>query len=135
MFLYKLYRFRYTTQKAIGGSSSKDILSRVPAVFVIALGNYVVPVAIDIVVIVLMILLPGWANGAFILYVANFITILGIVFATVWTTNQNWIYRRMVEAGVDGRTQSTMRFQNKSIVDALSVFDPYDSPEFLFPTP
>jgi hypothetical protein len=90
-------------------------------------------VTIDIVVIVLMVLLPGWSNGAYILYVANFITILGIVFATVWTTNQNWIFRRMVESGVDARTQSTMHFQSKSIVDALSVFDPYDSPEFLFP--
>jgi hypothetical protein len=90
-------------------------------------------VTLDITVIILMILLPGWSSGAFILFITNFITILGIVFATVWTTNQNWILRRMVEAGVDARTQSTMRFQPKSIVEALSIFDPYDSPEFLSP--
>ena len=57
-------------------------------------------VTIDIAVIVLMISLPGWSSGAYILFVANFITILGIVFATVWTTNLNWIMRRMVEAGI-----------------------------------
>ncbi|KAI0304411.1 hypothetical protein B0F90DRAFT_1815742 [Multifurca ochricompacta] len=131
MFLYKLYCFGYTTQKAVGGSS-RDIFSRVPAVFIIALGNYVVPVTIDITVIALMILLPDWSSGVYILFVANFITILGIVFATVWTTNQNWILRRMVEAGVDARTQSTMRFQTKSIADAFSVYDPYDTPD-LFP--
>ena len=64
MFLYKLYRFGYHAQKALGGSSSEyfmiidsvcrvltlgpvqeDIFSRVPAVFVIALGNYLVPYA------------------------------------------------------------------------------------------
>ena len=64
MFLYKLYRFGYHAQKALGGSSSEhfiiidsvcrvltlvpvqeDILSRVPAVFVIALGNYLIPYA------------------------------------------------------------------------------------------
>lgn len=63
MFLYKLYRFGYTTQKAVGGSRGEypsavitrsapdgyriqeDIFSRVPAVFIIALGNYVVPCA------------------------------------------------------------------------------------------
>jgi hypothetical protein len=56
-----------------------------------------------------MISLPSWVSGAYLLYVANYITILGIVFATVWTTNLNWIMRRMVEAGVDARTQSTMR--------------------------
>jgi len=116
---------------------------------VIALGNYLVPYApvqvlselpltlhlirviLDITVIVLMILLPSWSSGAFILFVANFITILGIVFATVWTTNQNWIIRRMVEAGIDARTQSTMHFQAKSIAEALSAFDPYGSSEFL----
>jgi len=91
-------------------------------------------VTIDIAVIVLMIFLPGWSNGAYILFVANFITILGIVFATVWTTNLNWIMRRMVEAGIDARTQSTMRFQAKSIEDALSVCDPCSSPDFFSPT-
>jgi hypothetical protein len=62
MFLYKLYHFGFHTQKAFNGTSSKhfissmrmlrpnshiptkeDIFSRVPAVFVIALGNYLVP--------------------------------------------------------------------------------------------
>lgn len=75
-----------------------------------------------------MILLPDWPGGVYILFVANFITIFGIVFATVWTNNQNWIIRR---AGVDDRIQSTMHFQSKSIIDdALSVHDPYD---FVFP--
>lgn len=62
MFLYKLYRFGYGTQKALSGSKSKhisetsdaypdggavqeDIFSRVPALFFITLGNYVVPCA------------------------------------------------------------------------------------------
>ncbi|KAH9980258.1 hypothetical protein BGW80DRAFT_1274344 [Lactifluus volemus] len=132
MFLYKLYRFGSTTHKILGGSS-KDIFSRVPAVFVIALGNYVVPVSIDIAVIVLMIVLPDWSNGTYILFISNFATILGIVFATVWTTNQNWILRRMVEAGIDARTQSTMRFQAKSITDAFPD-DSYDTPSFSLPT-
>ncbi len=88
---------------------------------------------IDIAVIVLMICLPGWSSGAYILFVANFITIFGIVFATVWTTNLNWIMRRMVEAGIDARTQSTMRFQAKSIADTFSVYDPYISPDFFLP--
>ena len=91
-------------------------------------------VAIDITVIVLMIFLPGWSSGAYILFVANFITILGIVFATVWTTNLNWIMRRIVEAGIDTRTQSSMRFQAKSIADAFSLCDQYRSPDFFSPT-
>lgn len=118
MFLYKLYCFGYSTQKALT-CCRKDIFSRVPAVFFITLGNYVVPVTIDIAVIVLMIFLPGWSNGTYILFVANYITILGIVFATVWTTNLNWIMRRMAEAGNDARTQSTMHFQAKSIADTF----------------
>jgi hypothetical protein len=85
--------------------------------------------------ILLMSFLPAWSNGAYIIFIANFISILGIVFATVWTTNQNWIMRRMAECGVDARTQSTMRFQTKSITEVFSVCDPYESPEFLFPAP
>jgi hypothetical protein len=81
-----------------------------------------------------MIVLPDWTSGTYIIFIANFITILGIVFATLWTTNQNWILRRMVEAGIDGRTQSTMHFQSKSTTDAFSVYDPFDTPNFLFPT-
>jgi hypothetical protein len=80
-----------------------------------------------------MIFLPRWSSGAFILFTANFTTILGIVFATVWTTNQNWITSRMVEAGVDARTQSTMRFQAKSITEAFPVYDPEEPPEFREP--
>ena len=72
-----------------------------------------------------MVHLPNWSNGAFILFVTNFITILGIVFAAVWTTNQNWLLRQVVEAGVDARTQSAVHFQ------ALSVYDPCGSPEYL----
>lgn len=81
-----------------------------------------------------MISLPKWSSGAFILYVANFIAILGIVFATVWTTKLNWVLRRMVESGADTHTQSTMRFQAKSIADAFTMCDPYGSPELLSPT-
>jgi len=81
-----------------------------------------------------MISLPSWSSGAYILYVANFIAILGIVFATVWTTNLNWIMRRMLESGADTHTQSTMRFQAKSIADVFTMYDPYGSPEFFSPT-
>ena len=87
-------------------------------------------VTIDILMIILMIVLPEWPGGVYLLFIANFVTIFGIVFATVWTTNQNWMLRRMAEAGVDARTQSTMHFQSKSTVDALSEYDPYDSTDF-----
>lgn len=95
---------------------------------------YLIRVTLDIAVIILMIFLPGWSNGAYILFVVNFISILGIVFATVWTTNMNWIMRRMAEAGTDARTQSTMRFQAKSIADAFSGCDTNSSPDFFSPT-
>ena len=171
MFLYKLYRFGYTTQKALSGSRSKHIATFRDVCHILTVALFqrtyshaclpcflshsgitwfrarahlpilegqltrgLIRVTIDIAVIVLMIFLPGWSNGAYILFISNFITILGIVFATVWTTSLNWVMRRMVEAGVDARTQSTMRFQVKSIADAFSMYDPYGSPEFLYPT-
>jgi hypothetical protein len=43
---------------------------------------------IDVTLIVLAVFLPGWFSGAYIIFVANFITIVGIVVATIWAINQ-----------------------------------------------
>jgi len=83
-----------------------------------ALGNYVIPcvpirvpasgsakalanvllyrftrLTIDVTLIILAVFLPGWFSGAYILLVANFVTIIGIVFTTVWAINQSTIMR------------------------------------------
>jgi hypothetical protein len=115
-----------------------------PAIFTIALGNYVIPsvaiyllqaladncfirLTIDVALIVLAVLLPGWFSGAYIIFVANFINIIGIVFATAWAINQRTKIRRVVNfnAGAHARTtRTTIQFPVASIADAFSMDDP-----------
>jgi hypothetical protein len=47
----------------------------------------------DVVLIVLSVFLPGWSSGAYIIFVANFITIIGVVIATVWAIGQSRLIR------------------------------------------
>ncbi|KAN0109112.1 hypothetical protein V8E52_009634 [Russula decolorans] len=89
IFLYKLYQYGYHKPEAHGNSSN----GITPAIFTITLGNFVVPLTIDVTLIVLVVFLPGWFSGAYVIFVANFITIIGIMFATVWAINQSRMMR------------------------------------------
>lgn len=88
---------------------------------------YFIRLTIDVTLIILAVLLPGWFSGAYIIFVANFINIIGIVFATAWAINQRTKTRRMVKfnAGVHARTtRTTIRIPATSITDTFSVDGP-----------
>jgi hypothetical protein len=88
---------------------------------------------INVTLIVLAVLLPGWFSDAYIIiFVANFVNIVGIVFATAWAINWSTKMRRMVKfnAGAHARTtRTTIRLPVASIVDTFSV----DSPRVVGP--
>lgn len=47
----------------------------------------------NIAQIALMAARPHWMQGIYIIYINNYVTILGMVFATVWTSRHNWAMR------------------------------------------
>ncbi|KAI0317790.1 hypothetical protein OF83DRAFT_1058033 [Amylostereum chailletii] len=129
IFLYKLYRFRKNGQNVRPFARPRilqdEVLIRLPSIFLIALGNYVFPVAMNIVQIALMGSRPHFMSGVYIVFVNNFVTILGVVFATIWTSKQNWALRRMLGTPTfDDRPLSTIQFRVKSLSTMSSVFDP-----------
>jgi hypothetical protein len=78
----------------------------------------------DVILIALAVLLPGWFGGSYIIFIANFINIISIVFGTAWAINQRMKMRRMVQfnAGTHARTTlTTVQSPVASIADALSV--------------
>ncbi|KAA1469996.1 hypothetical protein DENSPDRAFT_879377 [Dentipellis sp. KUC8613] len=115
IFLYKLGRLKRRA-RAIG--ASKDVLHRIPAIFAIALGNYVFPVTMNIAQIALMATNPSFMNIMEIFLTNNFVTILGVVFATVWTNTENW---RAGQAGPQS-DESYMQEQEERVVPGLPVF-------------
>ena len=93
----------------------------------------------NIVQIVLMGCKPHFMDGVFILFTNNFVTILGVVFATVWTSKQNWALRRMLESpqffDESDQAVSTIRFQQaKSWTSTSSLYDTDDELGFSWPT-
>ena len=71
---------------------------------------YFIRLTIDIMLIILAVLLPGWFSGAYIIFVANFINIISIIFAMAWAINQRMKTHWMVKfnAGIYACTTRTM---------------------------
>ncbi|KZV70210.1 hypothetical protein PENSPDRAFT_685717 [Peniophora sp. CONT] len=97
IFLYKLYDFRKDGEHIL----HDEVMTRLPAIFLIALGNCVFPVTMNIIQIGLMAAQPHWMEGIYIIYINNYVTILGTVFATVWTSRHNWATRTILDSPPD----------------------------------
>jgi hypothetical protein len=70
---------------------------------------------------VLVLTAPKLMAGIYIMYTNNFIGILGVVFATVWTSRQNWVLRAILHVS---RPMSSIHFRPKSEEDTVTAFDP-----------
>ncbi|KAF9448445.1 hypothetical protein P691DRAFT_775406 [Macrolepiota fuliginosa MF-IS2] len=88
-FLYKIWEFR-RTREDVPVIRSKSLLSYLRSLFLIALGNFVFPIIMNIASIVLIARDPSFINGSYILLTNNYVAIIGVVFATIWTRKQNW---------------------------------------------
>ncbi|THU91849.1 hypothetical protein K435DRAFT_758739, partial [Dendrothele bispora CBS 962.96] len=89
MFLYKLWQYQRPASNTVM-IRSKNLLAHIRSLFLIALGNFVFPVIMNIATIVLVATDPSFINGTYILLSNNYVAILGIVFATIWTRKYNW---------------------------------------------
>ncbi|KAG6856472.1 hypothetical protein H0H87_004051 [Tephrocybe sp. NHM501043] len=88
-FFWKLRRF-YT-----GGDNSflvrnKSLLSRIRGVFAIALANFVFPLFMNVTQLILIINDTNYARGAQTLMANMYVSIFGILFATVWASGNAW---------------------------------------------
>ncbi|THH13250.1 hypothetical protein EW146_g6944 [Bondarzewia mesenterica] len=133
-FLYKLYQFRREGNDGIV-NRSRTLLSRIRSLFLIALGNFILPVIMNIASIILIATDSSYLNGSYVLLSNNYVAILGIVFATIWTNKQSW--NRHTQANSDssiahstfdpapagGMKVSAIRFNAAPYVDSRSEVD------------
>jgi hypothetical protein len=75
---------------------------------------------------------PDMMNGIYIIYCNNFVTILGVVFATVWTTKHNWSLQINLTAQPNSSIPpvSSIQFQPKALECGAMAFDKHDEVEF-----
>jgi len=88
-FFWKLKKF-YN-----GGENSflvrnKSLLSRIRGIFAIALANFVFPLFMNVTQLILIIRDTNYARGAEVLMANMYISIFGVLFATVWAKGHSW---------------------------------------------
>ncbi|KAH8108861.1 hypothetical protein DFH11DRAFT_1630846 [Phellopilus nigrolimitatus] len=90
--LFFLYKLRLFDKFGRAGWVDRHptVLTRIRGLFYIALGNFVFPVILNIAQIVLISSDRSFLDGTYVLVVNNFVTIIGVVFATIWTSGQSW---------------------------------------------
>lgn len=82
-------------------SLSATMLSRVRGLFYIALGNFIFPIAMSTTETILILTDHSPLTGADVEMANSYITIIGVVFATIWTMGQA---RAACMAGDEGST-------------------------------
>lgn len=70
--------------------ATATVLSRIRGLFYIAVGNFVFPIAINIAQIILVVSDRSFLNGGYLQIVNIYVSIIGLVFATIWTTGHRW---------------------------------------------
>ncbi|KAF9448442.1 hypothetical protein P691DRAFT_800828 [Macrolepiota fuliginosa MF-IS2] len=89
-FLYRIWEFRRSRQLEGHQVKSNSFLSYLRSLFLVALGNLVFPVIMNIAAIVLMASDPSYITGSQVLMANNYVAIIGVVFATIWARKQSW---------------------------------------------
>lgn len=97
-FLYKLRLFD-AYGRAGWVERHPTTLKRIRGLFYIALGNFVFPIVLNVAQIVLVTTDHSFLNGTYVIVVNNFVSILGVVFATIWTTSTHWAQSNMGSTG------------------------------------
>jgi hypothetical protein len=90
--IFFLYKLRLFTQMGLSGwvLRRKSLMSRLRGLFVIALGNFVFPIILNFAQIFFISTDRSFLHGTYILLTNNFVSIIGVVFATVWTSGRSW---------------------------------------------
>ncbi|KAI0691628.1 hypothetical protein C8Q76DRAFT_634448 [Earliella scabrosa] len=99
LFLHKLRQGPICPHRiriAVGGAETDSVESagtastyynRVQTLFWIATSNFVFPAALDLVQLVLAFRDPDFVRGAYVLVVNNYVSIVGVLLATIWSTS------------------------------------------------
>ncbi|KAG6887516.1 hypothetical protein C0995_014712, partial [Termitomyces sp. Mi166 len=88
-FFFKLRRFYK------GGDNNflvrnKSLLARLRGIFAIALANFVFPLFMNVTQLILIIRDTNYARGAEVLMANMYVSIFGVLFATVWASGNAW---------------------------------------------
>ncbi|KAG6834840.1 hypothetical protein H0H93_007032 [Arthromyces matolae] len=92
LLLWKLRKFYRGGDQGfrLQSTLSETLVSRLRGIFVIALANFVFPLFVNVTQLVLIIQDTDYAHGTEVLFGNFYISIIGILFATVWASRHAW---------------------------------------------
>jgi hypothetical protein len=71
-------------------SNGSSYGAQLKALFWIAVSNFVFPVILSIIQLILLFHDPSYLTGSYIFLANDYVEIIGVLLATVWTTSQSW---------------------------------------------
>ncbi|KIO00436.1 hypothetical protein M404DRAFT_763847 [Pisolithus tinctorius Marx 270] len=101
LFLYSLHARTGSIRRA-GGMST-----RIRKIFYISAANFVFPLIFNIVLIIFITTTQLFVTSALLLLINNFVTVMGVLCATLWFSRSEWVRTRH-EPLVDGMSPLTL---------------------------
>ncbi|KAG6834411.1 hypothetical protein H0H93_009784 [Arthromyces matolae] len=90
LFLFWKLRKFYRGSETGFRVQSRSLLARLRGIFVIALANFVFPLFMNVTQLVLIVRDKDYARGTEVLFANLYISIVGVLFATVWASGRAW---------------------------------------------
>jgi len=111
-----LYRARAFYKESASGTvyRTRTVLQRIKVLLTVALGNFVFPVIMNIVQVIFVLSDHNFTRGAYVIIANSYITPLGVLFATVWTSSKIWESSNMPSYSV-GFSETTSRFRARTL--------------------
>ncbi|KAG6816332.1 hypothetical protein H0H93_008184 [Arthromyces matolae] len=89
-FFWKLRKFSRGNDKSGFRVQNKSLLAKLRGIFIIALANFVFPLFLNITQLIFIFQDRDYARGTEILLANLYISIFGVLFATVWASARAW---------------------------------------------
>lgn len=85
---------------------------RLKTLFWISVSNFVFPVILDLALLVLAFRDAAFLDGAYVLMVSNYVDIVGVLLATIWTTSTKYPHAQpgFTPSGAAIRSRTSPRF-------------------------
>lgn len=93
--------------------STDSYTAQLKSLFWIAVSNFVFPVILSIIQLILLFHDPSYLKGAYIFMANDYVEIIGVLLATVWTTSKHWTDKHTTSTSHSTSIETTPHFASK----------------------
>ncbi|EJF58933.1 hypothetical protein BD309DRAFT_208803 [Dichomitus squalens] len=138
IFLFRLRKGRLRTNRIhvpgadndtnISGTTQNTYYDRLRTLFWISASNFVFPVVLDLTLLVLAFSEDNFLTGTYVLMVSNYVDIIGVLLATIWSTSTKYAQPLMPGGEVSEFRTTRSLSPPRFAVSVTTVEERLDSP-------